>query len=109
MWKEFNLAMVGGLAGLVGLLIVAMSVNITAILKAPHLPARAAAREREVSRVSRSAKAVMLLLRPAAYAIGAAMLILGSTAGLAWFAAGAILSVISGVTFAWIVLIEILR
>ena len=42
-WSEFNVAMVGATAALAGLLIVAMSVNIAEIMKAPTLPARAAA------------------------------------------------------------------
>ena len=42
-WNEFNVAMLGGTAALVGLLIVAMSVNIKDILAAGPLPARAAA------------------------------------------------------------------
>jgi hypothetical protein len=42
-WTEFNVAMVGATAALAGLLIVAMSVNIAEIMKAPTLPARAAA------------------------------------------------------------------
>jgi hypothetical protein len=42
-WTEFNLAMVGAATALAGLLIVAMSVNIAAIMKAAVLPARAAA------------------------------------------------------------------
>src|SRR5215207_7249078 len=42
-WTDFNVAMVGATAALAGLLIVAMSVNIAEIMKAPTLPARAAA------------------------------------------------------------------
>ncbi|MET4157241.1 hypothetical protein [Agromyces sp. PvR057] len=42
-WSEFNVAMVGATAALAGLLIVAMSVNIGAIMASKTLPARAAA------------------------------------------------------------------
>jgi hypothetical protein len=42
-WTDFNVAMVGATAALAGLLIVAMSVNIAEIMKAPTLPARAGA------------------------------------------------------------------
>ncbi|MDQ0736996.1 hypothetical protein [Arthrobacter agilis] len=42
-WSDFNVAMVGATAALAGLLIVAMSVNISAILDSTALPARAAA------------------------------------------------------------------
>jgi len=42
-WSEFNVAMVGATAALAGLLIVAMSVNIGAIMSSKTLPARAAA------------------------------------------------------------------
>jgi hypothetical protein len=41
-WTEFNVAVAGAGAALVGLLIVAMSVNIREILKAKTLPSRAA-------------------------------------------------------------------
>lgn len=42
-WNDFNVAMVGATAALAGLLIVAMSVNISTIMSSPTLPARAAA------------------------------------------------------------------
>ena len=42
-WTDFNVAMVGATTALAGLLIVAMSVNISAIVASPALPARAAA------------------------------------------------------------------
>lgn len=42
-WSEFNVAMVGATAALAGLLIVAMSVNIRAVLASQTLTARAAA------------------------------------------------------------------
>lgn len=42
-WSEFNVAMVGATAALAGLLIVAMSVNISTIMASTTLPPRAAA------------------------------------------------------------------
>lgn len=42
-WTDFNVAMLGATAALTGLLIVAMSVNIEAIMKSAALPARAGA------------------------------------------------------------------
>lgn len=42
-WAEFNVAMVGATAALAGLLIVAMSVNISTIMTSATLPPRAAA------------------------------------------------------------------
>lgn len=42
-WTDFNVAMLGAAAALAGLLIVAMSVNITEIMSSPELPARAGA------------------------------------------------------------------
>ena len=42
-WTDFNVAIAGAGAALAGLLIVAMSVNITAILNTATLPARAGA------------------------------------------------------------------
>ncbi|MGW9631217.1 hypothetical protein ACWGST_10970 [Agromyces sp. NPDC055520] len=42
-WSEFNVAMVGATAALAGLLIVAMSVNITEIMRSVTIPPRAAA------------------------------------------------------------------
>ncbi|AWB96039.1 hypothetical protein DCE93_10525 [Agromyces badenianii] len=41
-WTEFNVAMVGATAALAGLLIVAMSVNISTIMTSKTLPPRAA-------------------------------------------------------------------
>ncbi|WP_136706562.1 hypothetical protein [Agromyces sp. H66] len=41
-WSDFNVAMVGATAALAGLLIVAMSVNISTIMSSATLPARAA-------------------------------------------------------------------
>lgn len=43
LWTDFNVAMAGAAAALAGLLIVAMSVNISAILSSTALPARAGA------------------------------------------------------------------
>lgn len=42
-WNEFNVAMMGAVAALAGLLIVAASVNIAEIVKAPSVAARLAA------------------------------------------------------------------
>ncbi|MGQ2914570.1 hypothetical protein [Microbacterium aurantiacum] len=42
-WRDFNVAMVGATSALAGLVIVAASVNITAIIKAASLTARIAA------------------------------------------------------------------
>lgn len=42
-WTDFNVAMVGATAALAGLLIVAMSVNISTIMTSTTLPPRAAA------------------------------------------------------------------
>ena len=42
-WSDFNVAMVGATAALAGLLIVAMSVNISTIMASASLPPRAAA------------------------------------------------------------------
>lgn len=42
-WSEFNVAMMGAVAALAGLLIVAASVNVTEIIKAPSVAARLAA------------------------------------------------------------------
>jgi hypothetical protein len=41
-WTDFNVAMVGATAALAGLIIVAMSVNISTIMTSATLPARAA-------------------------------------------------------------------
>src|SRR5688500_10323089 len=42
-WSDFNVAMVGATAAFAGLLIVAMSVNISTIMASASLPPRAAA------------------------------------------------------------------
>lgn len=149
--------MLGALAALVGLLIVAMSVNIRDILAAASLPARAAAaiavltlallvcalglvpgqplwvygletaagtavaaifafhalrslhRDGTAPPGFRLPKYAAVAAPIMAYAAGAALLLAGSGAGLAWLGAGALLAVVAGVTFAWVVLIEILR
>lgn len=156
-WSEFNVAMLGGTAALVGLLIVAMSVNIKDILAAEPLPSRAAAavatltlalvvcalglmpgqplwaygaetavgtailavvvvravrsvyRSPGAPRGTRFPKALLLLAPVATYAAGAVLLLTGDGAGLAWLGAGAVLGVIAGAAFAWVVLIEVLR
>lgn len=43
LWKDFFVASAGASAGLAGLIIVAMSVNIETIVKVPSLPSRAGA------------------------------------------------------------------
>ena len=154
-WSEFAVAMAGAAAALAGLIIVAMSVNIDRILKAPSVAARGLSAigalvlalaasclilipgqppwalgvevlvgagvlwvlwgytVRDVRADARPGMPALprlgiLALAPAVYTVGG-VLLLGSLAGLAWVAAGAILSVVVGVVVAWIALVEILR
>ncbi|HET8927556.1 MAG TPA: hypothetical protein VFN24_06955 [Microbacterium sp.] len=155
-WSEFAVAMAGAAAALAGLIIVAMSVNIDRILKAPSVAARAASAIAALV-LSVAASCLMLIpgqplwvlgvevvvgvaivlafwvqavrhvladagpgmpalprygvlfIAPAVHAVGAVLLLLGGAAGIAWIAAGAIVSIIVGVVVAWVALVEILR
>lgn len=166
-WKDFNVAVAGSSAALAGLLIVAMSVNVDAILAAPAIVSRSgsaigsltlavtaaclplvpdqsivllgaeilvggliclflalvAARGIYASRTAAPdpslpppprhpqlvAKAAMNLAAPALFTVGGAVLLADNPAGLNWVAGGAIVSIIAGVGFAWIALVEIRR
>ncbi|WP_139416589.1 hypothetical protein [Agromyces laixinhei] len=157
-WSEFNVAMVGATAALAGLLIVAMSVNISVIMTSATLPARAAssiaalvlaivasafglvpgqpvaaygievlvaavlagvfqwhviivvAREDDIPTRDRIAKGFLGVLPIAGFLIGAVLVLAGAVeAGLIAMAVGAMLSIISALTLAWVVLVEVLR
>jgi hypothetical protein len=54
-------------------------------------------------------RAMTGFLPVAAYLIGAGLLLIGTTSGLYFFAAGAILAVVSGLVVSWIALVEVLR
>ena len=155
-WSEFAVAMAGAAAALAGLIIVAMSVNIDRILKAPSVAARGASAIgslvigvgagclmlipgqplwvfglevivgaallwglwgvmlREVLADARPGmpsfpRYSILFIAPALYTVGGVLALLGGVAGIAWVAAGAIVSIIVGVVVAWIALVEILR
>jgi len=69
MWTNFFIAAAGSAAALAGLVIVALSVNITRILEFAHLPARAAA---TIGRLILILVTSMAALIPqSAYAVGA--------------------------------------
>ncbi|MFT3900795.1 MAG: hypothetical protein QM728_11220 [Gordonia sp. (in: high G+C Gram-positive bacteria)] len=54
-------------------------------------------------------KALLSLTSPVLFTLGGGFLATGNTNGLNWVAAGAITSIIGGVGFAWIALVEIRR
>jgi hypothetical protein len=156
-WTDFNVAIAGAGAALAGLLIVAMSVNITEILKTATLPARAGAsigaltlglaasclglipgqsawllgleilagvallwvlewfavrailREEGQGAATRAMKVLVGVLPPAAFTIGAVLLVAGADSGYVWVAVGSILAIVGAVLFSWIALVEILR
>lgn len=67
-------------------------------LRDPHMQPR--------TRVPKAAIGAIPLI---AYTVGGALLLAETTAGLVLIAAGGILAVIAAVTFAWVVLVEVLR
>ncbi|QNG19607.1 hypothetical protein G4H71_16820 [Rhodococcus triatomae] len=73
-------------------------VAIRSILREPGQPS-----------VLRVPKIAVGALAPAAFSVGAIVLITGSPDGYYWVAAGSVLAVMSGVLFSWIALVEILR
>jgi hypothetical protein len=85
-WTDFNVAMVGAAAALAGLLIVAMSVNISAILSSPELPARAGASIAGLV-LAIVASAIGLMPDQSAPAYGAAVLVAALVAGAIQLAA----------------------
>ncbi|MFZ3492445.1 hypothetical protein ACODT5_04245 [Streptomyces sp. 5.8] len=156
-WSDFNVAMMGATAALAGLVIVAASVNIAEVAKAPALASRlaggiaglvlalsgsAVGLVPQVSAVAYgSAMAVLAVgagflqgqaarriyenphpgnqmklgksavgfVAPSAYLVGAALLVTGSSQGVAWFAAGAVVAIITALVISWIALVEVLR
>lgn len=157
-WSQFNVAMAGATAALAGLLIVAMSVNLKAIVASRSLPVRMATalttlllalaatalglapgqpawayglevlagaivaavfevrafgaikHDQLVTTAQRTAKAVAGTVPITVYLIGSLLLVAGiASAGLWFFAAGAILAIASAVLHSWIVLVEVLR
>jgi hypothetical protein len=157
-WANFFVAEVGASAALTGLLVVAISINLTRILAIAQLPGRAAEgliilvgafvlssialmpdqpgvvfaaevlaigllmllaplfiqlRSWKVAEgVSLTRQYIRLTLNVAAslpFIVAGMLLLSGSGAGLHWLAAGVILSLVTGVWNAWVLLIEILR
>jgi uncharacterized membrane protein YesL len=157
-WANFFIAEVGASAALTGLVVVAISINLSRILSILHLPGRAGEalvilagalvvtsaalvpdqpavifgietlviglvtflvplamqlrsfttasgipRARQYFRVALSAGASLPIV------VAGLLLMLGSSAGLYWIAAGVILSLIVGIFSAWVLLIEIMR
>lgn len=80
MWSNFFVAAAGAAGALAGLVIVAISVNISRILEHPHLPARAAA---AVANLVLILVASMVGLIPeSAYALGVEIIFFGLAAWL---------------------------
>lgn len=156
-WSDFNVALAGATAALAGLLIVAASVNIGAIITERSLTARLAAAvsglalalvgsalglipqidgmaygvsmivlavvaavfQAQATRLIfanhhpanrlRPLKASVGWIAPLAYLVGGALVAAGSSAGLVWFAVGAIVAIVAGLLVSWVVLVEVLR
>jgi hypothetical protein len=157
-WANFFVAEVGASAALTGLLVVAISINLTRILAVAQLPGRAAeglivlvgafvlssvalvpdqpsavfAAEvlaigllmllvplfiqlrswKAAEGVSRTRQYIRLILNVIAglpFIVAGALLMTGSGAALHWMAAGVIISLVTAVWNAWVLLIEILR
>jgi hypothetical protein len=71
--------------------------------------ARAILREEGQRPAFRAIKILIGSLPPAAFTVGAVLLVAGAGGGYVWVAAGSVLSIISAVMFSWIALVEILR
>ncbi|WP_329381954.1 hypothetical protein OG625_18405 [Streptomyces sp. NBC_01351] len=54
-------------------------------------------------------KAAVGFVAPLAYLVGAVLLVAGSPQGVAWFAAGSIIAIITALVISWIALVEVLR
>jgi modulator of FtsH protease len=156
-WHDFFVAMAGASAALAGLVMVALSVNIKAILSFPWLPARAGAAvgslvlavvvcglalvpgQRavllgaevlvgavlaslvhavylyrsmglpEVTAVARTLRVSLAVLQLLPLLVGAVVLLAGSAGGLAWVAAGILLTLVGSMFDAWVLMVEILR
>ena len=156
-WKDFDVAMVGALAALAGLVIVSASVNIADIVTDASLVSRLAAaiatlvlglvvsaigltpvlslttfgvlvlvataaaspfqviaagrilRNRRATNQMPAVKAGVGFLPLLAYLAGGIVIVTGGSAGLSLVALGSMLSIISGLTVSWVVLVEILR
>jgi len=66
-------------------------------------------RHQDAGHGPRALKAAVPVLQVVPFAIGGALLLLGSSVGLGWLAAGFILVFIGSVVGAWVLLVEILR
>jgi hypothetical protein len=157
-WANFFVAEVSASAALTGLVVVAISINLSRILSIAQLPGRAG--EALVTLVGslvltsaglvpnqppalfggeifaiglltllvpliiqirslkfvgglsparKWARSLMSLAASLPFIVAGTLLVLGSTAGLYWAAAGVIISLVAGVYNAWILLVEILR
>lgn len=90
-WADFNVAMVGAAAALAGLLIVAMSVNIAAIMSSPELVARAGA---SIAGLALAIVASAVGLMPVGSATGYAVAVLVASLGAGAFQLAAIRAII---------------
>ncbi|MBF4513232.1 hypothetical protein ITJ66_12145 [Plantibacter sp. VKM Ac-2885] len=66
-------------------------------------------RHQDAGHGPRALKAAVPVLQVVPFAIGGVLLVLGSSVGLGWLAAGFILVFIGSVVGAWVLLVEILR
>jgi len=156
-WKDFNVAMAGATAALAGLVIVAGSVNIAAIVKSRSLTARlgsgivllvlalvasagalmpgldesayaivlvalslgALAMQIGVARAivrdpdpkvrSRGWKAAIGFIPIGLYLIAGVLALVAVPSALYFAAAGAIVAIVTSLTFSWVALVEVLR
>jgi hypothetical protein len=152
-WHDFFVAQVGASAALVGLLFVAVSINLSRILQFPALPARAMeallilvclfsvstcalvpdlqARTYGVLFAAIGLMTWVMLIRaliytrgsgyetllrrlmnqlpPPPFVAGGVLIATGHPAGAYWLLAGTLLSILSSMFYAWVLLIEIQR
>jgi hypothetical protein len=61
------------------------------------------------SRRGRPVKSATSFIPPLAFGVGAVILLAGDPGGYGWVAAGSLLSILNGILFSWVALVEVLR
>ena len=127
-WEAFLQSSAGASATLIGLVVVAISINLSRILEFPHLPARAGAALVPLASVLVVALLGLVPAQPErvppwrswanlalshaqslAFVVAGVLLATHNSAGAYWLAPGVVLSLIGGLASTWVLLVEIVR